>query len=199
MKFIVGLLLLISSTSFAASGSGNISNLCQGGGNFGANSTSGSAVLLPLNIGTSSLGTLKTLVASAYTGSSATGNFYGLYEGGTQYTVPNGKHLVLCGFSLSLATNANTHLQLGYATVTFANNTASASPPTGAVYYGAGSAVTDYLFILGNSGNPTQFIPIPGISFPPTSQGASGGAVYPFFRTDNPAAGYGLIMYGYEI
>jgi hypothetical protein len=149
-----------------------------------------------MSLPTTALGKLKLLFMKI--GTSTSGNFYAFYEGGTQYTVPNGKHFVVCGFWVMVGTTGSYDFQFGYATATFANDLASGTPPTGAVYYGTGTATTNHLRLNFDTTNTPHYFPMAGLSFPPLSTSNGTGAFYPWLRIA-AADSLSMQLWGFEI
>jgi hypothetical protein len=201
-KFLViGAMLLFGSNAFSATGSGNVSNLCKIGGNYGAvtSSTIPGVPDYSINVTTTNINSLKALIVSDATSGGVAGNFYGFYDGMNQYVVPAGKHFIICGMHILMTTAINLQFQFGFATVPFPNNTASASQPSGSVYYGPGTAVTDGMAAGIPVGYLAEYMPIGGISFPMSTQTSSGSNVYPWFRSNTGSNGKYVTVYGFEI
>lgn len=152
MKFL-SLLLLLSASAFAASGSGNVSNVVgYGGGTIAVspsiNSTTESNLIIPMG----DVGTYKTL--TSYTGQGGT-NWVYLHlidtssGSNAQYQVPNGKsfHIMkICAQNNAPATQLS--FSIGTSTATFTDS--SATVPTSPVYFS--QAAQQSLFSLPATG-----------------------------------------------
>lgn len=148
MKTLVALIfsLALSVPAFALNGSGNVSNvvsLCVGGNTSAINPGIATA---------SDPSTYKTLTVAQGDGTAT--HYYQVFDNSAmsaiQYRVGAGKHfygICVCGASLQTSANQTVPFQLGEASATFTNGTAT--PPTGALYQtGAASAAGIALHVI---------------------------------------------------
>lgn len=127
MKTIISLflaILLMTGNTFAATGSGNVTNVVNLGG---INSTSN------LAIPESNSQNYITLSSNA---AGTAGNFYPLYKNGAAYQVTAGKTFYVTKVCVMALTTANSTLQLLSATASFAYGATSL---TGGVFQGGAS------------------------------------------------------------
>lgn len=151
MRYILGLILLFSSSVFAASGSGNVSSVIGFGG-FGITNGSNTATVSPPNIfipagsqavaGSAPL--LKVLVSFQVNGTGATYNaFFDPSDGtNTQYVVPGSKKFYVSAICWDFLNSTNSRsFSIGSATAAFTTGTTSV--PTGSSIWGnaTGTAV----------------------------------------------------------
>lgn len=186
INFVATLLFALTLPCFAGTvGSGNTSNLASLGAENIAAATTG-VLCSTANTGVDTgCQALLCGVGSSY----SAGNYISCFKNNTQYQVPSGKVFYVLGmhFFMGSATGVD-WLGVGYATATFTNNTASASPPTGAVDYGAAKDAFAY---VNHPQTEWRFFPHGGFSFPALS--------YPFARTGTASGGvFYLIYYGIE-
>lgn len=129
------------------------------------------------------------------------------YYSCSQWKFPGGQWKVASGKVASCTVINESHtasvstaqVGFGYATAAFANDTAAASPPTGAKCYNTSSSGTcsssnnDGGWILINSTSVlTSYAQI--ATFDASSNGANAD-IYPFWRVDNTGAGGGHLMF----
>lgn len=158
---------LFASLSFAASGSGNVSNVIQFGGAEGSTVPS---LTLPSG---SSVGSMRMLTAFSATN---TANHYLMLVNmgspglGGSYQVAAGKTLFCNGMNAT-TDGANQDITFGYGSAAAGSND-TASAPTNALVYAAPSA---HGFRLNGATSTWFYYPI-SVSFPALS--------YPFIRTD---------------
>lgn len=159
------LLLFVAKLSWAANGSGNVTQTVGLGG-----SKTSAGAPITCSVGQAGTAACKMLYAAASSGSSAT--YLKFYDGGVQYQVPSGKTFTVLGFTHIAGLSGASYLGFGYATATFLNNITG--PPTGAVQYG--NAYQDMMQIKTVAG-ALEYEPIGGFTFPALS--------YPFVRYGN--------------
>lgn len=178
------LIFIYGVKSFAASGSGNISQMVQFGGP--SITSSGSiAGAPPINIAVADLTSVVTLIGA--TNSATATRYYGFYSANSpvaasKYQVPSGKTLHIMGAYMSVST-AGIAVHFGYANSTFAEGASSVSgdipyTPTAASVFPYKGIVTVPNY---------NYLPI-NMSFPSNS--------FPYFNADTSSGLYQITMFG---
>lgn len=147
MKSVIAFFLLFSSSVFAASGSGNVSNIAEIGG--GSMTTFGGAINTPLSVSpaitisegaltTSGAATYKTLVSgnASVTAQGYNGFFDTSANTSTMYSVPGGKIFLVLQMCWNHSTTTTIAITPGSAGATFTNGSATVPATTPSYWSG---------------------------------------------------------------
>lgn len=166
-KIIAFLSLLLSANSFAASGSGNISNVVNIGGTTNGLSSSAPSVEVPEgSVSSTNTPYYKTLFA--YVNAATLNSYWAFYDittgSNTQYRVPSGKKFYVTQIIAINANSSSTAIakgQAGYATSTFSDGATSV---TGGIYTAGNAGYAPFLTSSVSTYNVSFYFP--ALSYP---------------------------------
>lgn len=196
MKTILIIMSLFCFEALAANGSGNVSSVSVIGGARETNNP----ITMPLGAINSNFYAVTS--AGNNGGNSTAGNFYGFgKQKGTagQWKVASGKIATCVQMYFCSGAAEAAAVQLGYATATFTNNTASGSPPTGATCFspnGNCTNISDGRWRFNTANSNVSLAYNYNVTFDASATGANAD-IYPFVRTDGTTT-LNLVMICYE-